>query len=273
MVRQIEQLPENCLILIEEIENGLHPVATARMVEYLIDVARRKSAQAIFTTHSNDALKPLPPEAIWASISNIVVQGKLDIAALRIVTGEVDAQLAIFVEDRFAKSWVESILRSKGGVAMDAVEVHALEGDGNAVKINRHHNQDPASRFPSVCVIDGDSRQAVSDDDLVYRLPGDIAPERYIFDRVLEAEAEHGRLVVRLCLDTADSVRIMDTLRRISAENRDPHVMFSEAAEALGFLSLPVVEEAFLKSWEVAYADEVRAVLEGFEDKLPMLGK
>src|SRR5262249_17023836 len=39
MVMKIEELPENALILIEEIENGLHPVATIRMVEYLIDVA------------------------------------------------------------------------------------------------------------------------------------------------------------------------------------------------------------------------------------------
>ena len=43
MVLKIERAPENSLILIEEIENGLHPVATKRMVEYLIDVAERKS--------------------------------------------------------------------------------------------------------------------------------------------------------------------------------------------------------------------------------------
>src|ERR1035438_3177011 len=62
MVMKIESLSDNSLILVEEIENGLHPVATARMVEYLIDVAQRKSAQAMFTTHSNDALAPLPPD-------------------------------------------------------------------------------------------------------------------------------------------------------------------------------------------------------------------
>jgi hypothetical protein len=57
------------------------------MVEYLIDVAERKKAQAIFTTHSNDALKPLPSQAIWAAIGNKVFQGKLDIHALRAITG------------------------------------------------------------------------------------------------------------------------------------------------------------------------------------------
>jgi hypothetical protein len=64
MVAVIEKLPENALVLIEEIENGLHPVSTRKMVEYLIDVAIRKKIQSILTTHSNDALVPLPPKAI-----------------------------------------------------------------------------------------------------------------------------------------------------------------------------------------------------------------
>lgn len=52
MLAKIENAPDQALILIEEIENGLHPVATKRLVEYLIDVADRKKVQVIFTTHS-----------------------------------------------------------------------------------------------------------------------------------------------------------------------------------------------------------------------------
>ena len=32
MIMKIESLDENSLVLIEEIENGLHPIATQRMV-------------------------------------------------------------------------------------------------------------------------------------------------------------------------------------------------------------------------------------------------
>lgn len=102
MVMQIELLPENALILVEEIENGLHPVATIRLVEHLMDVASRKRAQAIFTTHSNYALLPLPDKAIWVAVNNRVYQGKLDIESLRAITGQVEAQLAIFTEDDFS---------------------------------------------------------------------------------------------------------------------------------------------------------------------------
>lgn len=61
-------------MLIEEIENGLHPVATVRMVEDLVEAADRKKIQAIFTTHSNDALKPLPSKAIWVATQDRIFQ-------------------------------------------------------------------------------------------------------------------------------------------------------------------------------------------------------
>ncbi len=132
MAIKLETISQNSLVLIEEIENGLHPVATIRMVEYLIDLAQRRKIQVIFTTHSNDALKPLPDKAIWAAVNGNLYQGKLDISSLRAITGEIESKLVIFVEDNFAKIWLEGILRSLSNLAMDAISVHAMEGDGTA---------------------------------------------------------------------------------------------------------------------------------------------
>jgi len=42
--------------------------------------------------HSSDALRPLAPEAIWASIRWEVFRGKLEIHDLRAIEGTVDAQ-------------------------------------------------------------------------------------------------------------------------------------------------------------------------------------
>jgi Predicted ATPases len=268
MVMEIEAAPENSLILIEEIENGLHPVATVRIVEYLIDAADRKAIQAIFTTHSNDALLPLPPEAIWASISGKVFQGKLDISSLRAITGQIDASLAIFCEDEFAAAWIRSMLRMDGGIGLDEIEVHAMAGDGTAVTINRHHNQNPAVRFPSVCVIDGDSQQEASDPDKVYRLPGEC-PEAYIFDRVLEAEDATGRLTVRLQKGFAETAQLMERLHEIRRTNRDPHLLFSQVGEALGFVPVEAVQEAFFTTWAESYPAEVEELVGKVRALLP----
>lgn len=268
MVMEIETAPENSLVLIEEIENGLHPVATVRLVEYLIEVADRKAIQAIFTTHSNDALLPLPPEAIWASINGKVFQGKLDISSLRAITGQIDASLAIFCEDEFAAAWIRSMLRTHGDLDLDGIEIHAMAGDGTAVTINRHHNHNPAMRFPSACVIDGDSRQETSELDKVYRLPGEC-PEAYIFDRVLEAEDASGRLTIRLSQPFAESAQLVNRLREIRRTNRDPHLLFSQVGEALGFIPLASVQEAFFTTWAEAYRDEVDELIAKIRALLP----
>lgn len=59
------------------------------------------------------------------------------------------------------------MLRRQGDVAIEGVEVHAMLGDAIAVEVNKHHNIDPSRRFPSVCFVDGDSRQNESTEECV----------------------------------------------------------------------------------------------------------
>lgn len=160
MVSQIESAPKNSLVLIEEIENGLHPVAVRRMVEYLIDAAERRSVQSIFTTHSEDALLPLPPEGIWYSIEGKIRQGRISIEALRAMTGRVEQGLAIFVEDEFAKETVENIVRRNLTDIFDRIGVYFVKGQSQAYAIHKHHMRDPsvANKIKSLCILDGDSR-------------------------------------------------------------------------------------------------------------------
>ena len=129
------------------------------------------------------ALAPLPKEAIWACLDRSVQQGKLSVKALRAVSGKIDTRLAIFVEDEFAKHWVEAILRTELPEAHGQVEVHEVAGDGVAVSIHRSHLNNPAIRFKSLCVIDGDSEQNDDPASGIYRLPG-RQPELTVFDAV-----------------------------------------------------------------------------------------
>jgi ABC-type multidrug transport system ATPase subunit len=249
MVTKIEQASPNSLILIEEIENGLHPVAARRMVEYLVDVAERKSIQTIFTTHSDYALSPLPSEAIWACISGKLKQGKLSVEALRAVSGRVDKKLAIFVEDDFAKSWVDCILREKLASDYDQVEVHAVHGDGHAVSTHRGHISNPAISFKSLCVIDGDSEQSEDGPAGIVRLPG-AQPERSVFEDV------HDRLNENLAILTVSCQRAPETqelvrqsMNEVSHTNRDPHLIFNQLGIKIGFVPEAIVRGAFLALW------------------------
>jgi predicted ATPase len=270
MVSEIEAAEDQSLILIEEIENGLHPVATRRMVEYLLDVAKRKSCQVIFTTHSNDALDPLPPKAIWAAYNGEVLQGKLDVRALRTITGQIDASLAIFVEDDFAERMVTTALRHHGNVELDVVKIHGMGGASPAVKVNQQHNLDPTAAFPSVCIVDGDQPHVVDHENAVFQLPGQGDPEAYVFDRVLEhIDTQAARLTVSMQLPPSQQARVKEVVRTRAVTNRDRHVIFQQIGEDLDFTAADIVAQAFLAIWAQTCPEDVDALLAPFNALLP----
>ncbi|SDY68507.1 ATP-dependent endonuclease [Nitrosomonas sp. Nm33] len=249
MISEIEATPSNTLILIEEIENGLHPVATRRMVEYLIDAAERRSIQAIFTTHSDYALSPLPNEAIWACIDGKLRQGKLSVEALRAVAGRVDKKLAIFVEDEFAKCWVDSILRERLGVDYEQIEVHAVAGDGNAVLTHNAHMTNPAITFRSLCIIDGDSQQKENEDFGILRLPGS-QPELTVFENAQRRLDTDLAILTVSCQRAPEAQELVRrSMEEIIRTNRDPHLLFNQLGIKIGFVPEGIVRGAFLALW------------------------
>ena len=178
-------MPNSSLILIEEIENGLHPLATRRLVEYLISAAERKQIQVIFTTHSDNALIALPSEAVWSCFNGRTEQGKLRIEALRAISGSVDTALTIFTEDPFSKFVVEAIIREFLPNQYDQVEVYELKGDGRAVKVYKNRLKDPSIKNRSLCIIDGDSQQEEHLQEGIFRLMGG-QPESLVFNYILD---------------------------------------------------------------------------------------
>ncbi|MBB4797981.1 putative ATPase [Brevundimonas bullata] len=251
MVSEIEAAPENAIVLIEEIENGLHPVATRRMVEYLIDVASRRSIQTIFTTHSEDALTPLPPEAIWSSIDGRTRQGKISIEALRAITGRVDERLAIFVEDDFAKEWVEAIVRFKLPQNMEEIGVYPVSGDSQAFAIHTSHRNNPAiaDRLKSLCVLDGDSEKIEDGAAGVLKLPGRV-PEAVVFDYVRNnIDSLSMRLAVSMHLPPDKEGTVRKVVEDVSNTNRDPHLLFSQIGLRSGLVPTKIVSSAFLSLW------------------------
>jgi hypothetical protein len=249
MLSDIESANTNALILVEEAENGLHPVAVRRLVEYFIDVAQRRSCQVIFTTHSDYALDPLPSEAIWSAIDGEVQQGKLSVETLRAVSGRVDKKLAIFVEDRFAKNWLDAILREKIGARFDEVEVHEVSGDGNAVRIHKAHRDNPAITTESLCFIDGDSQQTEDPANGIIRLPGH-RPEITVLENVYSSLDTNLAVLTVSCQRAPESQELVrSAINEVRSTNRDPHLLYNQIGMKIGFVSEVIVRGAFLAVW------------------------
>jgi len=261
MISEIESAEDNALILIEEIENGLHPVATIKLVDYLIRAAKQKSLQVVFTTHSNDALMPLPDKAVWVASQNRIFQGKLDVDSLRAISGKIEKKVVVFVEDEFAKLWVESVVRVNEPEILDQLEVHALSGDGNAFKMTVSHNSNPSIETRAICVLDGDSSQSADPENFIFKLPGEM-PEAYVFDCIIERWDEvGGRLTVALLQQFSDTDRVALLLKETRRSNMDEHVLFNQIGERLGFIPEKTVQMAFANAWGQIFHSEVEDIV------------
>lgn len=270
IVAGVEAAENNSLILIEEIENGLHPVAVRRLVDYLLSVAVRKKCQVIFTTHSAAAIEALPPEAVWAAYDGEVIQGALNIEALRAITGSIPEKLAIFVEDVFGERVVAAMLRHYGA-DIAAVAVHGLGGGEQAAKIQRARASDPTAKVPSVTFLDGDKAHLVSADDDIYVLPGSGDPEAHIFDAVLEdLDGQAAKLTAALNLPLLQQERVKSVVRETGLTNHDRHIIFAQIGEQLDLTAELVVSNAFIGLWAQLRSNEVEALLDPIQHVLPL---
>jgi predicted ATPase len=269
LVMQIESAAANSLVLIEEIENGLHPIATIRLVEYLIEAATRKKIQAIFTTHSDYALLPLPGQAIWAALNGNLIQGRLKVSSLRQLHYNNETKLIIYTEDDFTKTWVETMLRYSY-IDLESIEIHFIGGDGNAVLANRFNNRNPAKKATSICFIDGDSPQQTSEADKVYRLPG-FYPEEYIYDAISDNLSElSAKLCIALGWNIGKQSELNHKVRTIKTTTRDYHLLFAQLGLSLSMMPEETVRNAFLYLWCQNSFDQINLLIDPIKDLLPI---
>ncbi len=292
IVGEIESVQDNALILVEEVENGLHPIATQRLVEYFVEVCRRKGCQVIFTTHSNAALRPLPGDAVWSAYRGELTQGKLDIESLRALTGQIDARLAIFAEDKFGALVAEVTLRrymelSAQKLDLKGITFHSVGGAAPARDQARFNNSNPASRFPAVALLDGDksgesgyeataaANRTKEDNPFLSFIPGESSPEDMVTSTIQSMIDSDGRVLPKLTLalqlDTAQQEKVSAALEESMRLNRDRHTIFREIGDFLDFLSEDVTARAFVSTWANFNDQQVLEIWDPVKELLPML--
>ncbi len=225
-------------------------------------VASRRSIQAIFTTHSEHALLPLPSDAIWSSIDGKVRHGRVSIEALRAITGRVDQRMAIFVEDVFSKEWVESIIRSEIANRIEEIGIYAVNGEGQAYSVHTGHRSNPAlaGKLKSLCILDGDSSKEENIEAGVIKLPG-ANPESVVFNYVRSDISTLGmKMAVALHISPEKEIRVREIIEEVSRTNRDPHLLFNQMGQRIGFTSEKIVSSAFIVQWMDGNKDEVKRI-------------
>ena len=109
LIRALTNLPDGGLLIVEEIETGLHASAQRRLAEQLIDHCSRRRIQVICSTHSADFLAAIPQQAriLLCRPPTGPVDVRYEVTVAEATSDMIETpihELVVCVEDRFART-------------------------------------------------------------------------------------------------------------------------------------------------------------------------
>lgn len=200
------------LLVMDEIELGLHAEAQKRFIDKLKDICLETNTQVICTTHSREIFQRLPDDARFFVES---INGKTKVTgaispdfAFAKLAGTSSKELEILVEDDVAKSLVENTLPAE---IRSRVEIITI-GSAHALARQLGARYCAARKSPVLVIFDGDqstdgrknshrenakkSAEIIEDDFdewFEFRtgyLPGESWPEKWIMEKANECLTE-----------------------------------------------------------------------------------
>lgn len=112
----LHSVSEGALVVIDEIELGLHSEAQKKFMAYLKEVCRKRKVQIICTTHSRDIFSQLPDDArVFIEVVNgksVVCDSISPEYAFSKLSAENPMEICLLVEDRVAKALMLAVLPS-----------------------------------------------------------------------------------------------------------------------------------------------------------------
>lgn len=205
--------PNGMLLVIDEIELGLHEEAQIKFMQKLKDVCLERKIQIIATTHSQKILESLPPEArIFIERfkdESIITKGISTQYASGLLSGKKCAEILIFVEDNIAKAISDNFIDNKILARVNIIQI----GSASAIVRQMSARYRFLDNIEIIAIFDGDKRnefknlnrnflnelesfknteeEKVASDWFQERalfLPGDSWPEKYLCEEVLSCE-------------------------------------------------------------------------------------
>ncbi|MEV7354425.1 AAA family ATPase [Kitasatospora sp. NPDC091276] len=177
LFRTLEKIPNDSLLLIDELDASLHPKAQRRLVQRLLQLSREKGIQIILTTHSAHVLEEVPPEArilLQRSGGRVnAIHGATPEFCMSAIDDRMHPDITIFCEDVRASKVVECLIA--GSSESFNVETYPV-GSYSVVKQLADLSQKGLLPYPATGVVDGSKKF-----ESCVSLPGGEEPELAIF--------------------------------------------------------------------------------------------
>ncbi len=250
------------LILIDEIELGLHESAQRKLIDELKKLCKDKKCQIIFTTHSKPILDSLPPFGRLYVISGdqqtFIRYGVSADHASMLMGDDKSTELNVFVEDEVARDIVLAWLDDETRRRINVIPIGSIDFVLDQMAACFREN-----RLNCMCILDGDIRKSVKkcvksiidktgkeDKDgiieewataRIAKLPGKFSPEKWLFDRVLSHFKRKNKTAIhslKSSLQVNCESRLHQLLKKAYLE--DTHDMFFELSNSLKFEEVKV---------------------------------
>lgn len=134
ILERLYNLPAYSVMLVDELDLTLHTTALNRLVDMMVNLARRRHIQIIFTSHREELTKraDINVRHIWtpANAGQTFCLDHTTPDCLFRLSGQMNRPLEIYVEDDLATTIVREELRDSG--MMDYVTIHQFGDAANA---------------------------------------------------------------------------------------------------------------------------------------------
>jgi hypothetical protein len=245
LLARLETVPQGSLVIIEELETGLHPTAQKRAAQALVDIALARKLQVIGSTHSHHVLDQLPRQArvlvVREANSHRVMASPSTQFALSEIADHAEHELLILCEDEFAAGLIAQML-PKG--VRRRVSIKSC-GSKSELALQAQSHLRLAERVKCLIVWDGDVPNAEAEEYVRVaeaRYPHDGAEHRLFWTRLpgttcpelwaLEVARNDGLQEIRESLGFESDAEAQAALSRCGLG--DPHDVAHELAHQVG---------------------------------------
>lgn len=283
LLYMLQETPRGSMVVVEEIELGLHPEALTSLARHLQEIVLEKELQVVVSTHSQHFIDSVPREARVlirrARNQHLVIPRPTTRFAIGNMSGTLDPELHVYCEDNFAMLLIEQALKGPARQRTHVVPVgsksqlaqqgafHLKAGFGQHMLVlwDGDVGPDEGRRM-----LDGVGLAKETLSSGAYRrvnwtfLPGSESPERWVVN-TLDCEEGHRILSDELGESNAATNEILERLAALEDAHdigyhlgKTCNITMDEALRSL-------IRAASRLSFEplVPIADRVEAVLEG----------
>jgi ABC-type phosphate transport system ATPase subunit len=225
IVRKSLPTKEKILVLIDEIELALHPIAVSRLIDLLDELTEsHKNLTAILTSHSPEVIRKIKPANLYKVTNN---KGKLTLESncypsylIRDVYSHDGFDFLLLVEDSLTKNVIEKILLKDNLKSGKLVHIVPVGGWQNVLELHKELLRWNVLGLGKqiISILDGDIISQVTDEykDVKKLFLPIKSIEKYLHKVIID---EPDTKIIRVLNDKYFTLKSIETLLKEHKEN------------------------------------------------------